>query len=67
MSRRTKLEVDNLRESSLHLKEAFWMKDSDVSECFQCESVFTLSKRKVSARAAAVGLRFDVRLLAASL
>ena len=43
----TTLEVDDLRESSVNLKEAVWMKDKDVSDCFQCEKPFSVARRKV--------------------
>ena len=63
---RSKLEVDDLKESSFHLKEAFWMKDSDVSECFQCEGQFSLSKRKVSPPPTSPSCRSDVCFLIAA-
>jgi hypothetical protein len=45
---RSILEVDDLKDSSVHLKEAVWMKDKDVTDCFNCEKPFSVSRRKVS-------------------
>jgi predicted RNase H-like nuclease (RuvC/YqgF family) len=44
--RDSKLEVDTLKESSDLLKDAFWTRDSDAVECYQCSKTFSVSRRK---------------------
>lgn len=44
---RSKLEIDNLKESHGRIKEATWACDKAASNCSQCEAPFSVSRRKV--------------------
>ncbi|XP_067138223.1 RUN and FYVE domain-containing protein 2-like isoform X1 [Centruroides vittatus] len=42
----SRLEVEDLKESHLSLKEAVWTRDKEASSCKQCNKLFSVARRK---------------------
>jgi hypothetical protein len=45
---RSKLKVEDLKEAHLVMKDAQWAPDKEVTNCRQCNKIFSVSRRKVS-------------------